>query len=116
MNDHDDIESAILDELIKAKKKYPDWPDDMVHQAAIVSEESGELIRAVLNHVYHDGSIEDVRNEAIQTAAMAIRFLENLNEDNDAYTITMTYAYDTDIPPKLSCKYTEVNSKLCKGE
>ncbi len=80
MPHHDSVQNDILDELNRAIAKYPHWPEDMVHQAAIVCEESGELIRAVLNHEYHGASIEDVREEATQTAAMAIRFLHNLKE------------------------------------
>ena len=71
-----DIIPEILCELERAKKLHPDWPEDQVHAAAIVNEEAGELIRAVLNETYHgtDARLSDV--EAIQTAAMCIRFLE----------------------------------------
>ena len=76
----------ILKELKRAKKKHPNWPDHIVAQAAIVSEESGELTRAALQWKYErapdeEGQArqrEDLRKEATQTAAMAIRFLENL--------------------------------------
>ena len=78
MHHHNNVQSDILDELNRAIVKYPEWPDDIIHQAAIVTEEAGELIRAALNHSYHDDSIEEVKKEAIQTAAMAIRFLRNL--------------------------------------
>ena len=74
----DKIHEAISDELHAAIEKYPNWPDDVIHGAAIVSEESGELIRAALNHIYHADDIEEVRKEAIQTAASAIRLLQNL--------------------------------------
>ena len=65
-------------ELASAQAKYPAWPDDLIHAVAILNEESGEVIRAALNHVYHDESIEHVRHELIQTGAMAIRCLLNL--------------------------------------
>ena len=65
----------IVQELIIAKEKHPKWPKDWVHRAAIVQEEAGELIRAALQHEYEDAMISDMEEEAIQTGAMAIRFL-----------------------------------------
>lgn len=69
------IVQDILRELERAEGLYPTWPTDQVHAAAIVAEESGELVRAVLNESYHGASPEDSDREAVQTAAMAIRFL-----------------------------------------
>lgn len=70
--------SEIFIELAYAEKKFPRWPESVVEQAAIVCEESGELIRAALQLKYEGGNVDDCRKEAIQTAAMAIRFLKNL--------------------------------------
>lgn len=77
---HDEavILSDVMAELHRAEKKFPTWPDNIIEQAAIVSEESGELIRAALQVKYEGGNIEDCRKEAIQTAAMCIRFLKHL--------------------------------------
>jgi hypothetical protein len=72
------IINSILKELEKAELKYPEWPKDIIHQASIVNEESGELIRACLNIHYHNEDINEAKQEAIQTAAMAIRFLKNI--------------------------------------
>lgn len=72
-----DIISAIMAELDRAEAKYPAWPTDQVHAAAIVAEESGELVRAVLNEAYHGEPAADSDREAVQTAAMAVRFLAN---------------------------------------
>ncbi len=83
--------ASILDDILKelkaAKKKHPRWPDHICAQAAIVCEESGELIRAALNYKYEkseDPEAEEKQRrelykEAVHTAATAIRFLENLN-------------------------------------
>ena len=65
-------------EIDHAEKKWPVWVKDPIHRAAIVSEEAGELIQSSLQYVYENGSIEDIRKEAIHTAATAIRLLENL--------------------------------------
>jgi hypothetical protein len=74
----DDVE----DELMKAMDKFPQWPSDMVHGAAVVAEEAGELVKACLEFSYepqkHHDNLLRVRKEAIQTAAMAVRFLMNL--------------------------------------
>lgn len=67
-------------ELKNAIAKYPEWPDDLIHAASVVNEEAGELIRACLNHHYHGANGENVKTEAIQTAAMAIRFILNWTE------------------------------------
>ena len=74
------IDNMIRDEIIKAKKHFPWWPEDPVHAAAIVAEEAGELVQASLQFTYENGSIIAMEKEAIQTAAMAIRFLEKISE------------------------------------
>ncbi len=82
-----DILGDILTELKRAKKKHPSWPDHIVARAAVVGEEAGELIRAALNHKYESPTPEqkaewkeEMRKEAIHTAATAIRFLEALKD------------------------------------
>lgn len=62
-------------EFCRAVSKFPGWHDDPVVAAAVVAEESGELIRAALQYRNEDGKIAAMKKEAIQTAAMAIRFL-----------------------------------------
>ena len=75
-----EIIGEVLDELLRAETKYPDWPTDLIHQVAIMQEESGEAIRAALNHVYHGEPIEELRAELVQTAAMCLRCLKNMGE------------------------------------
>lgn len=73
-----DILAAIEKEVARAERIWPKWPSDIVHAAAIVGEESGELTRAALQSHYQSGLLLDAQKEAIQTAATAIRFLKNI--------------------------------------
>lgn len=67
-------------ELERAKAKFPGWPSlQPIHCAAIVAEEAGELVQAALQFEYEGGDKENMKSEAIQTAAMCIRFLENFD-------------------------------------
>lgn len=72
-----DAFAPVLTELDNAVQKWPLWPEDPVHAAAIVGEENGELQRAVLMHTYEPdrATLEDVIIEAVQTTAMCIRFI-----------------------------------------
>ena len=73
--------APILAEVERAMRRFPTWPTDPVHAAAVVNEECGELVKAVLEAVYepHKSTVEDVRAEAIQAAATAIRFIASLD-------------------------------------
>lgn len=76
----DKVFESIAAEVLRAESKRPCWPDDLIHAAAIVSEESGELVKACLQHRYENKPIGNVRTEAIQTAAMCVRLLIDLAE------------------------------------
>lgn len=80
MDNQANIIKCIKDELLRAEIKYPDFPNDIIHQVSIMNEEAGEAIRAALNHVYHGASIELLKEELIQTGAMVIRCLENISK------------------------------------
>lgn len=73
-----DTLTDILTELDRAETLHPSWPTDIVHQTAIMTEEAGETLRAALNAHYHGGKVEEVRMEAVQTGAMVLRLLLNL--------------------------------------
>lgn len=68
-------------ELARAMVKFPTWPTDPLHALAVLGEEFGELTKDALQLTYepHKTSPENVRKEAIQTAAMAIRFAISLD-------------------------------------
>jgi hypothetical protein len=72
---------AIISALLKAEEKFPGWPKDIVHGAAIIQEECGELVKASLNFYY--GRRKDkwaILREALQTGAMVFRFLMHLDD------------------------------------
>lgn len=78
---HDAL-NAVWDELDRALRKFPTWPTDPLHALAVLGEEFGELTKDVLQMAYEPGktTAENVRKEAIQTAAMALRFVASLDD------------------------------------
>lgn len=70
--------TRILKEYKRAKSKHPVWPEDIIHASAVLSEESGELVKATLQYVYEEGKLNEADNEAVQVGAMALRFLSNV--------------------------------------
>lgn len=74
----------ILAELCRAEHLHPFWPaqgqrGDHVWAAAIVTEEAGEALQAALNYQAHGkGSTGHIRKELVQTGAMVLRALINL--------------------------------------
>lgn len=72
--------TEIVQELNRAETKHPNWVGhgDIIYAAAIVQEECGEMIRASVQYVLEGGELAKVREEAIQTAAMCIRMIQNL--------------------------------------
>lgn len=78
---HDDATAEIAGEVERAVAKFPTWPTDPLHALAVLGEEFGELTKAMLQLVYepHKSSAEEVRKEALQTAAMALRLYRSLD-------------------------------------
>jgi len=85
-------------ELQRAETKHPTWPENRLRQAAIVAEEGGEVLKAGLGIIEFEEQLagiahhgyevtldhnalasmeEELVKEAVQTAAMALRFLVN---------------------------------------
>lgn len=69
----------ILNEIEYACNKFPRWPTDPIHAVTILAEEVGELQKAILQQTYSPGiaghSTQRVYDEALQVAAMSLRFL-----------------------------------------
>jgi len=73
------IMELVFSELRKAEEKFRGFPIDAIHGAAIVGEEAGELLQAALDWNYgRYGNKACMKREACQAAAMALRFLFNL--------------------------------------
>jgi NTP pyrophosphatase (non-canonical NTP hydrolase) len=78
------VAAEIQAEIDRAVRKFPTWPTDPLHALAVLGEEYGELNKAVLQLTYEPSkagsSVQEVRKEAIQTAAMALRFVMSLDK------------------------------------
>lgn len=73
---------AVLQELERATRKFPTWPTDPLHALAVLGEEFGELTKDMLQLTYepHKTNADNVRTEALQTAAMALRLYMSLDQ------------------------------------
>jgi hypothetical protein len=71
----------VLAEVERATRKFPTWPTDPLHALAVLGEEFGELTKDMLQLTYesHKTSADNVRTEALQTAAMALRLFMSLD-------------------------------------
>lgn len=71
----------VLAELERATRKFPTWPTDPLHALAVLGEEFGELTKDMLQLTYepHKTNAANVRTEALQTAAMALRLFMSLD-------------------------------------
>lgn len=77
----DEAIEAIRLEVAKATVKFPTWPSRIIDAGNVVAEEAGELSKACLQATYEKHKIADgdVQTEAIQTGAMAVRFLMSMH-------------------------------------
>jgi hypothetical protein len=75
------IFAEIAAEVERATAKFQTWPTDALHAVGVVAEEMGELQKEVMQLTYepHKSTKESVRKEAVQLAAMSLRFLTSLD-------------------------------------
>lgn len=95
----EDILSDLLDELAKAKQKFPEWPVDPIHQVAIMQEEAGEAVQAAVDYVYKFAMEPEykralLKKELLQTAAMCLRCLQHIYESKSDYVTAAQYRQD----------------------
>lgn len=67
---------VIEHEVNRAKALHPNEGIDLNLQIVILTEEVGEAAKAAIDYQFKGKPIQDLRDELIQTAAMAIRTLE----------------------------------------
>lgn len=77
-NDFQRIIALFKAELIRARGKFPEWPTDPIYAASILVEEAGETLKEANNFMWGNGDKDAMITEAVQTGAMAIRFLLNV--------------------------------------
>lgn len=72
--------TQVLGELRRAMVKFPTWPTDPLHAVGVLNEEVGELNKELLQLTYepHKVTRESVHTEAMQSAAMTLRFLASM--------------------------------------
>ena len=73
----------IMNELARAERKHPIWPEDTIHQVAIMMEEAGEAVQAANDLLYGDPGADlmfraDLHRELVHTGAMCLRCLMHL--------------------------------------
>lgn len=78
-----DILHAFEVERRRSMELHGELPGDLIHGTSIMVEEAGEALRAALNHRYHGESIDELKTEVIQTGAMCLKLLLQLEETNE---------------------------------
>lgn len=108
------VTAEVLHELNRAVELLPTWPSDPLHALAVLGEEFGELTKATLQSVYepHKAGPKDVRTEAVQTAAMALRFLLSL----DALQYRWVLRADQHVQGDGGAKVPNAETRAAMGE
>lgn len=80
-----DAVKEMLDELEHAEAAHPDWPTEPLHAGAILAEEAGECLRDCVSYdeTGREVLLASMSQEAVQTGAMAIRFLINAHRTKE---------------------------------
>ncbi len=72
-----------LSDLAKALKaaqaKHPSFPKDILHQVAILAEESGEVAQAAVDYTYGGDRSGAFREEVLDVMVVCYRMLEALD-------------------------------------
>lgn len=66
----------ILLEYEKACKKHPEFADSLLQAHAILSEEVGEIAKGILEHLNGSESLDHIKEETAQVAAVCLRMLK----------------------------------------
>jgi NTP pyrophosphatase (non-canonical NTP hydrolase) len=79
------MKKAIEDTINERKKQDEMWGEqnhDPITWSAILTEECGEFAQAALHDRFGGHAAEDLRNEAVQVAAVAIAIIECLDRNS----------------------------------
>jgi hypothetical protein len=74
----DEITAMAKKEVNRATTLFPDWPENQFEALSILSEEIGEVHKALIDLKHKSGPVEDVITETVQSIAMGYRFLFGL--------------------------------------
>ncbi|QYW03691.1 hypothetical protein pEaSNUABM14_00048 [Erwinia phage pEa_SNUABM_14] len=76
---------SMIRELSYAEAQHPNWPTEPLHAGAILAEEAGECLRDCVSYdeTGRDDLLASMAEEAVQTGAMAIRFLINAHRSKE---------------------------------
>jgi NTP pyrophosphatase (non-canonical NTP hydrolase) len=77
---HATILIQIQNELARAESKHPNWPTCLFRMDSIINEEKGEVSRAINQYEMEGGSKQAIKDELIQTAAMCVRMLKEIDK------------------------------------
>jgi NTP pyrophosphatase (non-canonical NTP hydrolase) len=89
LSDQKHIITAIINERDRQDKKWGEQNHRIEKWVPILGEEFGELCEAINETIFYNGSdkggYENMRNEAIQVAAVAVGFLECLERNKKTW-------------------------------
>jgi hypothetical protein len=71
---------AIVSELVKVEEEHPDWPDNLIDAAEIVSDKARDFSAAVRTPLFDEKDKRLISREAAQTGAIVLRFLLGMND------------------------------------
>ena len=86
MSNEEKYQFEIFSEAVKQKykeaiEKHPHYPLNIFHQLAILTEEAGEIAKAVNDYYEKDNqNTNNLKEELLQTAAMCFRMYNNIKE------------------------------------
>ena len=91
------IADEIFDERLRQNYKFTDERDgiqrhNLLTWACVLAEESGEVVQAALQAVFDKQDLAHVREELVQTAAVAFAIIERIDDlDKSLFTPEGTY-------------------------
>ena len=82
---------SVLDERKRQDEKWGEQNHDPFLYLTVLGEEFGEVCKAALDARFKGGSFEHLREEAVQTAAVALAIVECLDRGKWEWTVPVSY-------------------------